>query len=68
MPNHRRKKNQPVAWRSGSQWYYEQWTTYVAHAGPKEDLFVNAQLDRDIDDRVHLCGGTKRRTAKQQTN
>jgi hypothetical protein len=48
-------------------WYYEQWTTHVAHAPARHDLFLDTPYARDVDDRVHLYGGTKRRSAKLST-
>jgi hypothetical protein len=46
------------------QWYYEQWTIQVANALASTDLFLRARPDRDIDERVHLYGGSRRRSTK----
>jgi hypothetical protein len=46
------------------QWFYEQWTTHVANASPSADMFLDPHAARDIDDRVHLYGGPKRRAAR----
>ncbi|NJC69889.1 hypothetical protein HC031_09175 [Planosporangium thailandense] len=44
------------------QWYYDQWTIHVANTPAITDLFLRARPDRDIDDRVHLYGGSRRRS------
>jgi hypothetical protein len=46
------------------QWYYEQWTTQIAHTPAGVDPLTGGQFDRDVDDRVHLYGGSPRRSAK----
>jgi hypothetical protein len=46
------------------RWYYEHWTIHVAVAAVRQDLFLDAQTVRDVDDRVHLYGGAQRRSAK----
>ncbi|MGC5019639.1 hypothetical protein [Micromonospora sp. DT47] len=42
-------------------WHFEQWTVHVAYAVARPELFLNPTYARDVDDRVHLYGGTARR-------
>ena len=49
------------------QWYYESWTVHVAFASARPDLFLNGVADRELDQRVHLCGGPARRSSSQRS-
>ncbi|MFD6752153.1 MULTISPECIES: hypothetical protein [Micromonospora] len=44
-------------------WYYEDWLVHVSHGPVTPGHFVDRQPDRDVDHRVHLYGGTVRRTS-----
>ena len=48
------------------RWWYEDWLVHVIHGQPTPDSFVHAQPDRDVDHRVRLYGGTRRRTPGHQ--
>jgi hypothetical protein len=50
-----------TAYACATQWYYEQWTIHVANAEARSDLFLVTAPVHDVDDRVHLYGGTARR-------
>jgi hypothetical protein len=43
-------------------WYYEDWLVHVSYGQVTHDRFVRGQPDRDADHRVHLYGGTGRRS------
>jgi hypothetical protein len=43
-------------------WYYEDWLVHVSYGQVIHDRFVRGQPDRDADHRVHLYGGTGRRS------
>jgi len=43
-------------------WFYEDWLIHVSNGTVARDHFVQAEPDRDIDNRVHLYGGPGRRT------
>lgn len=44
-------------------WYYEDWLVHVGHGPVSDDRFVQGQPGRDVDHRVRLYGGTRRRSA-----
>ncbi|GAA2341372.1 hypothetical protein GCM10010170_024830 [Dactylosporangium salmoneum] len=41
-------------------WFYEEWVVHVSNGQVEPDRFIQGAPDRDIDDRVHLYGGTTR--------
>ncbi|GAA3763525.1 hypothetical protein [Micromonospora maritima] len=41
-------------------WYFEDWVVHVSHGLVDRDRFEQGRPDRDLDDRVHLYGGTGR--------
>jgi hypothetical protein len=43
-------------------WFYEDWLVHVSNGPVEDDRFVQGEPDHDVDDRVHLYGGTGRRT------
>ncbi|MEQ4305400.1 hypothetical protein ABNF97_29135 [Plantactinospora sp. B6F1] len=43
-------------------WYYEDWLVHVSYGQVTHDRFVRGQPNRDADHRVHLYGGTGRRS------
>jgi hypothetical protein len=43
-------------------WFYEDWLVHVSNGPVEDDRFVQGEPDNDVDDRVHLYGGTGRRT------
>ncbi|HEV7707754.1 MAG TPA: hypothetical protein VGP16_06130 [Asanoa sp.] len=43
-------------------WFYEDWLVHVSNGPAEGDRFIQGEPDRDVDDRVHLYGGTGRRT------
>ncbi|TDC43027.1 hypothetical protein [Micromonospora sp. KC213] len=45
------------------RWCYESWTVHIAFTPPRPDLFLSGVADRDVDQRVHLYGGSARRAA-----
>jgi hypothetical protein len=42
-------------------WYYEDWLVLVANGQMKTDAFLWRDPDHDVDHRVHLYGGPRRR-------
>jgi hypothetical protein len=46
------------------QWFYEQRTIHVAHTEARSDLFLATAAVHDVDDRVHLYGGSQRRSRR----
>lgn len=45
-------------------WWYENWLVHVSYGQVTHDRFVHGQPDRDVDHRVHLYGGTRRRARR----
>ncbi|WP_436532886.1 hypothetical protein [Actinoplanes sp. HUAS TT8] len=41
-------------------WYYEDWLVLVANGEVKTDGFISREPDYDVDQRVHLYGGSRR--------
>jgi len=44
-------------------WFYEEWTVHVANGPVDPDRFVDRDPDHDVDNRVHLYGGTTKQAA-----
>lgn len=45
-------------------WYYENWLVLVANGGLGTDGFIAREPDHDVDHRVHLYGGSRRRARR----
>jgi hypothetical protein len=45
-------------------WYYEDWLIHVANGEIPADEFISRTPDHDIDHRVHLYGGPRRRNQR----
>ncbi|WP_233583704.1 hypothetical protein [Micromonospora sp. CV4] len=43
-------------------WYYENWLIHIGNGDVGHDRFLRGQPDRDVDNRVHLYGGSGRRS------
>ncbi|MBM7494431.1 hypothetical protein JOD64_005653 [Micromonospora luteifusca] len=43
-------------------WYYEDWVVHVSNGDVAPDRFLSGELDREVDNRVHLYGGSGRRS------
>ncbi|MEV0810962.1 hypothetical protein [Micromonospora sp. NPDC050200] len=41
-------------------WFYEDWVVHVSNGQVEPEQFIHGEPDRDVDDRVHLYGGTTR--------
>ena len=39
-------------------WYYEEWVVHVSTGASAPDRFLHGVPDRDLDERVHLYGGS----------
>lgn len=46
-------------------WYYEDWLVHISNGKVSRDRFLHGQPDRDVDHRVHLYGGPRRRGRRQ---
>ncbi|MEU4398080.1 hypothetical protein [Micromonospora orduensis] len=44
-------------------WFYEDWVVHVGNGPVEPDGFVHREPDHDVDNRVHLYGGSVRPTA-----
>jgi hypothetical protein len=42
-------------------WYYEDWLVLVGHGEMRTDEFRSRRPDHEVDHRVHLYGGSRRR-------
>jgi len=41
-------------------WFYEEWVVHVGNGPVEPDGFIRSEPDHDVDNRVHLYGGTIR--------